>query len=150
MSEDRNGVAGDPSRPHPPGWRLLSGAGEDRNGGTASGPAPFAEVALAFRGERGSQREVPGRGGLRCRWRLPSGAAEDRILHDLDRDGGAAVAVVLRLAGDRNKRRGTHEVLPAMWRWPPGATEGRNITLMSVDELNMMAVAFRGRPRIAI
>jgi hypothetical protein len=68
--------------------------------------APVASVALAVRGERGSQLLQPGGAAhpLGFRWRSPFAASEDRNL-DRRRDGFT---------------------LPRGWRSPFAASEGRN------------------------
>ena len=138
-----------PSRPGPERWRLPSGATEDRNLRKINGRAVALMVAVALRGDRGSQHR--GRGDRRVsieRWRLPSGATEDRNAGPkLNACTLPAVAVALR--GDRGSQpRGPRNDSPrhARWRLPSGATEDRNGASDALWSwwVGQVAVALRG------
>ncbi|MFD9352942.1 hypothetical protein ACFWCO_30675, partial [Streptomyces diastaticus] len=79
------------------------GAAEDRNAYTATVRRDQVHVAVALRGDRGSQPPFwtprPGR----CLWRSPSGATEDRNTALVEQVyPGYLVAVALR--GDRGSQ----------------------------------------------
>ncbi|GAA4010159.1 hypothetical protein GCM10022232_58850 [Streptomyces plumbiresistens] len=148
-------------------WRLPSGAAEDRNMAYARENGPEARVAVAVKGDRGSQHSAvfaPDGGRVR---RSLSGATEDRTPQRPAADhAGHQVAVALGEAENHNVRRRSVryvEVVVALWGdqgsqpqvgdrlrrrqpgWRPsfGATEDRNIsTLTSGMALLMLAVAF--------
>jgi len=95
------------ARPRPGGrrrWRSPFAASEDRNALADAGPADGEEVALALRGERGSQ---------------PVGIPRVRQPHQ----------VALALRGERGSQPRCHSRLagpPVQWRSPFAASEDRN------------------------
>ncbi len=78
VTEDRNRVSTGRTTTRPR-WRSPSGVTEDRNAQTNGGQLPATAVAVALRGDRGSQPGSASTSWFRGEWwRSPSGVTEDR------------------------------------------------------------------------
>ena len=159
------------SAPSTRAWRSPSGATEDRNNLTDEASPLSQIVAVALRGDRGSQRRrpqlrrPPHQGGgrppgrpriatTRSCARSPPATVAVALRGDRGsqpRPGDAAVAaaaVAVALRGDRGSQpRHSRDVARRRleWRSPSGATEDRNGLALSIDQQAVIvAVALRG------